>query len=143
MTNSNKRRKSLIQRVSKHTDIRTDVVEIILNGFIDIAVEDIVNEGSFGIRQLFEISSAEWNGYAINSSEIVPKHVRLKIKLSRAVRELWKARFSDFDGAKGAITKDNWKTILRNRNSRIANARSTRKQSEQDDNYNPFIDDDD
>ena len=141
MSKPNRRKRELIKKISQHTDIRADVVAIILDGFIDVVIEEIVNEGDFGLRQLFEVSSAEWGSYSINSKHKVAKHTRLKISLSYAVRELWKARFSEFNGEKGHITKDNWRDILRSRRKPVSSGKNSAKIN--DDDYNPFIDDDD
>ena len=138
MSQPNRKKRDFIKRVSHHTNIRADVVEIILEGIIDVAIEEIVNSGEFNLRQLLEVSSAEWGGYSIGDQE-VKSHRRLKITLSSSVRELWKARFSDFGGSIGKITKDNWRDILRNRRNNGSSSSKKRKQESLD--YNPFIDD--
>lgn len=140
MSNPSRKKRELIKKISQHTDIRADVVAIILDGFIDVVIEEIVNEGEFGLRQLFEVSSAEWGSYSINSKHKVAKHRRLKISLSHAVRELWKARFSEFNGEKGHITKDNWQEVLRSRRKPTSSSKNTA--TTKNDDYNPFIDDD-
>lgn len=134
----NRKKRELAKNISHHTDIRLDVVEIILNGAIDVIMEEIVNEGEFEIKQLFTVSNAEWGSYTINGTQKVPKHFRLKIALNRAVKTLWKTRHSRFNGEKGHITKDNWRDILRS--TQPENSKKVVENLE--DNYNPFLDDD-
>lgn len=114
MTRGNRNKRKFIQRIAEHTNIRTDVVEIILNGIIDVGIEEIVNTGELQIRQLFDVSSAEWGGYNIGAQK-VKSHSRLKITLSNTVRELWKTRHNTYNGDTVSITKDNWREILKNK----------------------------
>lgn len=139
MSKPNRKKRDFIKRVSHHTNIRADVVEMILDGIVDVAIEDIVNTGEFGLRQLFDVSAAEWGGYNIGDQK-VNSHLRLKITLSSTVRDLWKARFSDFGGAVGRITKDNWREVLRGRRRGVSV--TNKAIAEVDPNYNPFLDDD-
>lgn len=105
-------RRELISKISKHTDIRADVVEEVLQGFLDVAVEEIVNKGEFGVRDLFSVSSHEWSEYSIGDKKI-DSHDRLKIRVSTKIRNLWKLRNSSEEYRDKYITKDNWRKVYK------------------------------
>lgn len=149
-------RRELISKISQHTNIRKDAVEEVVNGLVDVAVEEIINDGEFNIIELFSITSKDWKkSYSINGETEVPNRPRLIIKLSRRVRDLWKMRIDVLKGEKGVITKDNWrdasKYLIENKKSlksdlnepKTANKPAAEKEQKDKDNYNPFIDDED
>lgn len=105
-------RRTLISRISKHTDIRSDVVEEVLEGFLDVAVEEIIEKGEFGFKDLFSISSHAWGEYSIGDKKI-ESHSRLKIRISTKIRNLWKLKNSSEEYSKNYITKDNWKNVYK------------------------------
>lgn len=108
-------KRQIISEVSKHTNIRKDAVELILDGFTDIAVEEIVNKGEFRYNDLFTITSKDWNkSYTINGGNEVGQQSRLIIKLSAKIRELWKLRFNHFDGSSKVINRNNWRVVFKN-----------------------------
>lgn len=105
-------KRELISKVSQHTKLNNAAVELVIEGLIDVAVEEIVNKGEFSIIELFSVTSKDWNkSYSINGNEKVPSRPRLIVKLSRRLRHLWKIRLDDLDGATDVITKDNWREV--------------------------------
>lgn len=148
-------RRELIAKISQHTNIRKDAVEQVVDGLIDVAVEEIVNDGEFNIIELFSITSKDWNkSYSINNSKEVPSRPRLIIKLSRRVRDLWKMRIDMFKGEKGVITKDNWrdanKHVIESKKAArkplsdsTKNDKSIEKSQDEQEDYNPFLDNED
>lgn len=148
-------RRELISKISQHTNIRKDAVEQVIDGLIDVAVEEIVNDGEFNLIELFSVTSKEWKkSYSINNSKDVPSRPRLIIKISRRVRDLWKLRIDMFNGEKGVITKDNWreanKHVLESKkaarkplNESIKNPKIKENPPIETEAYNPFLDDED
>lgn len=127
-------KKKLASRISIHTNVRTDIVEEILDGFIDIVVEDVVNKGEFVLTELFTITSKEWK----SSTYEKKPHRRLVIKISHRINELWKMRHNIFNGSTEVINRNNWKQIY------YDNAKRYDKNStEVLDENNPFLSDDD
>lgn len=151
-------KRELISKIAQHTDYRKDVVEEIIDGFVDVAAEEIVNKGEFGMLDFFTITPKEWTkSYTINNNEEVPQRPRLIIRVSERLRNLWKFRIDSLNGEQGVITKDNWrevdvslrnskkqaKTKRGNRDSGNTDSRSesTNEQEVDPAEYNPFIDD--
>lgn len=146
-------RRELISKVSQHTNIRNDAVEQVINGLVDVAVEEIINDGEFNIIELFSVTSKEWNkSYSINNAEEVPSRPRLIIKISKRLRELWKFRIDILKGEKGVITKDNWRDAhkhllkqeksLKRANKSSADKEQPKVEAPKTEDYNPFLDDD-
>lgn len=103
-----------IKKISEHSGIRQDVVEIIINSMVDVMIDEIVNKGKFSFLGLFHIKAKEWKGYSFGDEKNenkVDNHSRLTISMSKRIRQLWKIRFDKFDGDTETITKDNWKEI--------------------------------
>lgn len=141
-------KRDLVQRVARHVNIRVDVVEDVLNGLIDVSMEEVVNKGEFGISDLFMVEARDWAGYKVGDS-VVPSRPRLVVTLAKKVKALWKFRWDVLDGETGIINKDNWRDVPIYEKSKNISKNSTRKPSAasirniQNEDYNPFLDDDD
>jgi len=141
-----------IKKISEHSNIRQDVVEMIVNSMLDVMVEEIINEGKFSFLGLIHIKSKEWKGYSFGKGQKIDNHQRLTISLSKHLKELWKIRFNQFNGEKDVIDRNNWRDIYkeyglkpRNRKSKdnqLTSEKSNNEPTEKTDPYNPFLHDD-
>mgnify|MGYP001096088117 CR=1 FL=1 len=102
----------MVKQIAKDLFLREELVQEVLDKFVDIAIEEIVNEGDFQIHRLFSIVSREYKGYE-NSKGRIPATRRLSIRLSSGVHKLY--RFSlkpDNDYEKYDINRNNWREFL-------------------------------
>lgn len=105
-----KNRSNLVSEISVHKNIRADVVEDVLDGLVDVAIEEIVNTGEFYLRGLLTVKSSHYRGFMGGKGE-VPAQQRINASLGRAVKTLWKIRHNVFGGATGKITRENWRQV--------------------------------
>lgn len=134
----------LINEISHSVNIRPDVVREVVNSLTDIAVEEIVNNGSFQLDNLVSFKSSEWAGYTAGGGRAIPKHTRLSVKISSGLRKLYKAKASD---SSEVITRSNWRDKLKDltppRNSTSEPSSSISKKTSEaveDDDFNPILD---
>lgn len=151
-------RNELVSAISKDADVRVDVVKDVLDSFINVAIEEIANKGTFNIKNFVKISSYPWAGYTAGRGYEVPKHYRLSVKLAASVRNLFKLKNED---PELEITRSNWRDVLRKVeeetvrtgvspnpavNGKVTEAGKKADQapaeSEDDDDFNPILDDD-
>lgn len=99
----------LVSEVSKHTQIRRDVVELVVRGVIDIIASDIANKGGARIPFVLTVKNYEHQGHknGIGGTEIKPSD-RLAVKISYGIRRLWKRH--NEEGLE--ITPNNWRDYL-------------------------------
>lgn len=134
----------LINEISHSANVRPDVVREVVNSLTDIAVEEIVNNGSFQLDNLVSFKSSEWAGYTAGGGRAIPKHTRLSVKISSGLRKLYKAKASD---SSEVITRSNWREKLKDltppRNSTSEPVSSVPKKTSEpveDDDFNPILD---
>lgn len=138
-----KSKANIVSRIADHVNLRYQIVEEVLDGLIDIVIDDIMNEEEFYLRDMFSVSVSEWKkNYQIDKnnskrSAVVKSHRRLMPKMSSKILKLWKIRNNEFHGEKGIITKDNWKNILEKYD--VKQQKNNGKSVEE---FNPFIDED-
>ena len=102
-------RQKLVRSIAKDLSLRNDVVEDVLNRLTDIAIEDIVNNGEFSIKNFFSINSSKWKSYKLNGKEI-KSHFRLKVRISRKLKELYH-NFGKNSENYGLLNRNNWKDL--------------------------------
>lgn len=134
-------KRDLVKAVSEHTNIRADIVEIILDGFVDVAVEDLMNKGEFSLQSLFNVKSHDWGEYTFGDGQVSPPKKRLKIRLAHKLHELWKIKEKFFKDSPYAINRHNWKDIYRDYSTKRAK-KVDKKESEELGYENPFLQDD-
>lgn len=104
-------RNELVARISAHKNVRQDLVREVIEGLIDVATEEIVNRGTFVLRELVLFESKPWGGYKMGDGVEVPQHKRLVVKVPQSLRVLFKLNSKSHGQAD--ITKDNWRKILK------------------------------
>lgn len=136
MTSS--RKDHMVKQIAKDLYLQEEVVEAVLERFIDHSVEEIVNKGEFKVHRLLSISTVAYRGYKAGKGE-VPDHNRLKIRLSEGIHRLFKMRESD---PNLEVTRDNWRGLL----STLTPVRKQKPDSlgknSEDVISNPFLDED-
>lgn len=107
-----KQKHELIQRISDVTDIRSDVVQDVLDGLVSVAMEEICsNDGHFRIPDLLTISPESVKGYQTKLSTI-PPHKRLRPKLSSIPKIMYKIQQDQFADEPDIITAENWRDVF-------------------------------
>jgi len=94
--------RELARKVSTHVGIRPDIVHDVIDGTIDIIVDEIMNNGELKIPGFIEITSYEHNKSTYGKSK------RLKTSLSWKIRQLWKLMNN---GKIDKPTKDTWRQL--------------------------------
>lgn len=107
-TNKPMTRRALVREISKGTLVKPDAVEDVLDRFIDIAIEEIANKGVFSMENFFSIYPVQFKGYKLAGKEI-PDHERLRVKLSKKIRDLRKLKLGELEDEDGIIGRDNWR----------------------------------
>lgn len=102
-------RADIVGDVSRQSGIRRDVVKDVLDAFVDVAVEKVVNYGSFRIKNLVSIYATSWRSYVSGSGHTIPPHNRLVARLSSNLRDLFKMKEID---SSTTIDRDNWRDIV-------------------------------
>lgn len=101
------KRKQIIQKVSKRADVRIDVTRDVINAFIDVAIEEIVNNKYFCLTNVLTVSqSGTKKGYTTSDGRRIRDHTILRVRITPSLRSLHrlKERFPEVD-----ITMDNWR----------------------------------
>ena len=130
---------SMVKAISRDILLREEVVEAVLDRFLDLAVEEIVNEGEFKVHNLLSVHSSDYKGYKSGKGE-VPPHRRLNLRLSSGVRRLFAHRNAN---PSASINRDNWREELRRLNSSARKSEKTPvRKAPEDDFFNPLIDED-
>ena len=132
------RKELLVRRIAKDLFLREDVVEEVLDRFMDLAVEEIVTEGEFKLHRLFSVGSVAYKAYEAGKGT-VPAHRRLRIRLSEGVQYLFKARQAN---PNLVVTADNWRQLLTDRSTPEKAEAEPLDSSQAGDLYNPLIDED-
>lgn len=152
-------KRDFVTVVSKRTNLRRDVVEDVFDGIIDTAIEEIVNNGGITVKDLFSVTSREWGEYVGIDGQVVAPHKRLSIKLSEKIRKFWKMKSNDFPDT-GYLSREQLEEALKYTSKRTTekpqskgvskpapvietSTPSVSIQSDQDEYYNPMLDEDD
>lgn len=142
-------REDLIKEISYETLVRESVVEEVLEKFVDIAVEQIVNEGSFSLRGLFSINEYETKGGKIVPGQSKPLEARktLRVKLSTNIKNLYTLQQGRFSDKPFFINRDNWKSALSWMKTERASGKDPSKRDLEAEKIaqirNPLLEDDD
>lgn len=135
------RREQLVKRIAKDLYLREDVVADVLDRFVDIAVEEIVNRGEFKLTRLFSVSSVAYKGYESGKGYVAP-HERLKVRLSHGVSRLFQLRQKAYGGSTEVIDRDNWREILAEEAPVRAPKTAAESAAPTADDFNPLLDED-
>lgn len=140
MSKKNKRysKDDLITEISRDVQIKREVVKIILESFINIAIREIVTKGDFLLKDLFSVKTAKWKGYEAGNGQTVPDHTRLRIKISDKVRRLYKYQ----QKAKAPINQHNWQTALSFYDQKAQEEKNNNNKTTVDDYLDQLINDD-
>lgn len=104
-------KRDLITTVSKRTNLRRDVVEDVLEGIVDTAIEEIVNTGEFTLKDLFSVTFRNWKGYSLAGTNIKPQK-RLSVRLSGKIKRLWKLKNEKYSTT-GYLSREQLEKALR------------------------------
>lgn len=87
-------RDELVRDVARHTDVRVDVVRLVIDGMVDVAAASIINDGVFTIRDLFRVDSHMWPASRSGLGMVVPASSRMVVGLSASIRRTRKVRLA-------------------------------------------------
>lgn len=132
------RKELIVRQIAKDLYLREDVVEEVLDRFVDIAVEEIVAKGEFKVHRLLSVSTTDYKGYQAGKGA-VPAHKRLRIRLSEGVHRLFKLTQAN---PSLEVTRDNWKTVLTTAPGAKKTERVALDNSGDGDLFNPLLDED-
>lgn len=137
------KKRAMIREISKRMFLREDVVEDVINEYINTMIVDTINNGEFNITNFFSIKSYEWSGYRQSHRETpIEDHWRLKVKLSKNLRLLYKT-FGPNSENPNIINSQNWRKLLeiaKNNEMDKIKTEGFKESNKKDDNFNPFID---
>lgn len=139
----------LVKQISEETHIRQEVVSIVIDKFIDISIEEIVNNKNFPLRGFFLLSPYKVKGGFVGiNGEISPEQQRVRLKMSKNISTLYKLQNNEFSGSPYFVNRDNWKGALKWSLSRTKPQRNNKNnqvilETNNNVDYNPFLDDDD
>lgn len=129
-------KKKIVSEIAEDLYLKDAVVEAVIDRFIDIAVEEVVQKGSFRIPFFLTVSTTEYRGFQAGKGDVPPQK-RLKVSISDGVRKLFHHQQSGATGA--TVTRDNWK-------SRISDLRGVKRgysKGKSQSDWNPLLDEDD
>lgn len=132
----------LIDEISRHCDVRIDVVREVMDAFVDVAVEQIVNNGKFTVPRLFRVKRFLHSGsdsQALGLKE-VPERYRLSVSLSGTLRNIAK-RAQDYPDL--VIDRNNWRDYWKNTSQFKKRSTSRNDESNQDELFEAFLGEDD
>lgn len=135
------RRDKLVKQIARDLYLREDVVADVLDRFVDVAIEEIVNTGEFKLTRFLSVSSVDYKGYESGKGYVEP-HQRLKIRLSHGISRLFQLRQKRFGGSTEAITRDNWREVLAEESPVAPATKPQEKLTSSEDFFNPLLDDD-
>lgn len=115
----------IVTDVSKRSNAKRDIVELILNSYKDVLVDHIVNRGRVNILGIINIKVFgkkinQGNNVASKGNNQNKRVVNinyglripvLKPTINKKILDLWKTRRDVFKGDRNIITKNNWKDI--------------------------------
>lgn len=96
-------RSEIISEVARNTNLRRDVVEIVYEGLIDVAVSELVNKGTLRILDTFDVSTKEWGKSPVTGTAAPRLIVRVTRPVREFIREIRMGRF------KSKVTPTNWR----------------------------------
>lgn len=151
MRGSRVNKDELIRKISKKMFLREDVVEDVVNEFLDHLIAETVRTGGLLLTDFISIRSHEWGSYKLANRETpIPPHHRLKVKISKNLRDLHKF-FGPNSEYPGIITTDNWRELLKLTKtakkgeapdiSRLSPPKREERRVQEQDFSNPFLDD--
>lgn len=142
----------LIKVIAQESHVRREVVALVLEKFADIAIEEIVNKGTFRLDNVFTVTEHEVKNLRVPRSRyttggVIPTSTRLSTKLSTTIRELYKLQ-KEFPATPGLVNRDSWKDALKWREEgHHGPAKKTFQTPEKPQKtvelHNPFLDEDD
>lgn len=142
----------LIRTIASESQVRREVVALVLEKLTDVAIEEIVNKGSFRLENLFTVTEHEVKNLVVPKGKgspggVIPATTRLSTKLSITVRKLYKLQ-KEFPASPGIVNRDSWRDALKWREEGNHGPARQRFQSEKKpaktyDLHNPFLDEDD
>lgn len=104
----------IIKEISRDTRLRPEIVEAVLNRYIDIAVEQIVNEKGFKMKGVFSVNyHMSPQRRSPRGDEIIPPRSYAQLKLSKNVKDLYTLRNLFYLGKEYVINRDTWAGAIR------------------------------
>ena len=113
-------RRELYKEISNDTQLKTDVVESVMNSFVDIFIRECVMTGKFNMNGAFSVDthvrkeSMRYN-VALKENLLYPETEVLSIKLSPKINSFhrWKKRHENNE--KYGMTIDDWREMKERR----------------------------
>lgn len=123
-----RKRKSLVDVVAEHVNLRRDVVEEVINGFYDIIAERVINERKLVIKDLVSIRTV------VAKNGIRPEpHLQYRARVALGLRKILQKIESD---PSIKVDRYNWREAMK---SSIPQSKQAAKSM----NLNDFLQDDD
>jgi hypothetical protein len=119
-----------------------DVVEDVLSALSDAMVEELVNTGSFTLRDFITVTSHSWSGYKLGDREVAPT-ARLKVRLGKTIRDMWAVAQKELAEEKDVVTHANWRDILAYYRGLDRPAARQESPAASVIDFNPFLDEED
>lgn len=152
-------KKEMISEISNELNIRSEVVEVVLNKFIDVTIEKIVNNEEFSLMNVFSVSSHREgnavipaNPHSGTESKKIVNRKKLRSRLSRTLRTLYRLQNDQFPDKPYIVNRNNWRDALKwVQEGNKAQSKTTQKEpivqrlEEKDlfmDNFDKFFEDD-
>lgn len=110
-------KKDFVKKVAQHTQIKVDIVELILDGMVDVIIDEVIHKGKFRFDKIFEIRSKKFKGYMIRGSfsgdNYVPSTLRLTSKVLPTLKDLFRDREEIMSDSGMDITKESWRYLYK------------------------------
>lgn len=104
---------SIVKEVAEDLGIKEELVHRILERFIDIMIEYIVNDPhEFDIKNVVSFSVTQTNVKDLKSGEIVPT-LRISAKLAKTVRNLFHFQHGEMEDHPYFVNRDNWRSAIK------------------------------
>lgn len=126
-------RQRLVSEVSKDADVMVEVVDDVLESLVNVIVEEIVNNGTFRLGNVFTIDSSSWKAYK-GGLDDVPDMRRLKVRISSDLRKLYRLKQAD---ESVVIDRTNWRQMVKDE------VRAPKASDTDPGFFNPMLEEDD
>lgn len=118
MANGRLSRKELIREISNETFVRVEVVEVVLDSLVDIAIETLMKGDTFALKNLVTMEIVEEKGSTemtmLNGKRILKKPGRkLRTKTSPQLRKLVKLQHNILKKKPLIVNRRTWKDALK------------------------------
>lgn len=106
-------RERLVNEIAKDTHIRSDVVDIVLARFQDIAMEELANNEAFPMFGIVRVTPYVTRDKVMPSGKRIPAIRSIKFTVSENVRKLHQMQQRDFPDKPFIVNRDTWRGALK------------------------------